>query len=241
MISSTECSRMRILLGVYVLGAIEPAERATVDAHLSVCRGCRDELASLAGLPAMLGRITEDQVQQLGPPPGELLDSILAKAAGESRSKRRNNRLRLVASAAALVVVTGVGVRAVTDTGGTGGTSAKPPPSATPSTSAKPPPSAAPGTTVNGNDPATGVRAEIGMQPKQWGTAFDIHLTGAPSGAQCRLIAIDNKGRNDIAGGWQVQYLGSGHFFGSSMFQTRDITSLEVRTLDGKRLLHVGL
>jgi hypothetical protein len=235
MISNIECSRMRILLGVYVLGAIEPAERAMVDAHLSVCGCCRDRLASLAGLPAMLGRVTEEQIEQFGPPPQELLDSMLVKAAGESRDRRRKNRLWLAASAAALVVVTGVSVRAATEAVDAGGTIAKPSLSDTPSTSG------ASATTLNGNDPATGVRAEIAMQSKKWGTAFDIRLSGAPSGAQCRLIAIDNKGRNDIAGGWQVQYLGTGHFFGSSMFQTRDITSVEVRTLDGKRLLHVGV
>ena len=30
-----ECPEARISLGVYVLGAIDPAERAQVDAHLS--------------------------------------------------------------------------------------------------------------------------------------------------------------------------------------------------------------
>jgi Putative zinc-finger len=230
MTSGTECSRLRILLGVYVLGAIEPAERAMVDAHLGVCGRCRDELASLAGLPAMLGRVTEDQLEQLGSPPEELLDSILAKAADESRGGRRKNRLLLVAAAAALVVVTGVGVRAVSGTDG-GGTVAKPPPSPTAT------PSAA--TTVDGNDPVTGVRAEIGMQPKEWGTAFSVRLAGAPADSQCRLIAIDKKGRRDVAGGWQVEYLGEASFYGSSMFQKQDIASVEIRTLDGKRLLHV--
>ncbi len=46
-----DCPEARISLGVYVLGAIDPAERALVDAHLATCRDCRDELAGLAGLP----------------------------------------------------------------------------------------------------------------------------------------------------------------------------------------------
>jgi predicted anti-sigma-YlaC factor YlaD len=234
MTSSTECSRTRILLGVYVLGAIEPAERAVVDAHLSVCQRCRDELASLAGLPAMLGRVTEDQIEQLGPPPEELLDSILAKAADETRGQRRKNRLLMVAAAAALVVVTGVSVGAVTGRGG-GGTVAKPPVS----TSSSPSTSAAPTTTVQGNDPVTGVQAQIAMQPKRWGTAFTVRLTGVPYGAHCRLIAIDKHGNTDIAGGWRVEYVGAANFAGSSMFQKADIASVEVRTLEGQRLLHV--
>ncbi len=236
MTSSTECSRLRISLGVYVLGAIEPAERALVDEHLRTCVRCRDELASLAGLPAMLGRITEDQIEQFGPPPEELLESILATAAGESRGHRRRNILALVAAAAVLVVGTGVGVRLATDTGG--GTAPRPP-VAIPTAGTTP--SAAPTTTVDGTNPATGVRAEIAMQPKAWGTAFSVRLTGAPAETRCRLIVIDRKGNTDIAGGWEVQYLGSARFFGSSMIQKRDIASVEVRTVEGKRLLHVKL
>jgi anti-sigma factor RsiW len=229
MTSSTECARLRISLGVYVLGAIEPAERAEVDAHLSLCARCRDELASLAGLPAMLGRVTEAQIAQLGPPPEDLLDSVLAKAAGESRRRRRTNRVWMLAAAAALIVVTGVGVRAMM---GTDGQTAQP----VPSRSA---PTATAARTVNGADPVTGVQAAISVQPKKWGTAFVVNLAGAPFGEHCHLVAIDKKGRKDIAGGWQVQYYGSASFNGSSMIPAQDLAAVEVRTVDGKRLLRV--
>ncbi len=53
-------------LGVYVLGAIDPAERALVDAHLATCRDCRDELAGLAGLPALLARVSTEEAIALG-------------------------------------------------------------------------------------------------------------------------------------------------------------------------------
>src|ERR1022692_2946433 len=51
------CRDIRQALGVYVVGAIDPAERAAVDSHLSSCLDCREELAGLAGLPALLGRV----------------------------------------------------------------------------------------------------------------------------------------------------------------------------------------
>jgi hypothetical protein len=53
----TDCGDIRHALGVYVVGAIDPAERSIVDAHLSHCLECREELAGLAGLPALLGRV----------------------------------------------------------------------------------------------------------------------------------------------------------------------------------------
>ena len=60
-----DCADAKMSLGVYVLGAIDPAERALVDAHLATCRDCRDELAGLAGLPALLARVNPDEVSRI--------------------------------------------------------------------------------------------------------------------------------------------------------------------------------
>ena len=57
MTGMSSCREIRQALGVYVLGAIDPAERAQVDEHLATCPDCREELASLAGLPAMLRKV----------------------------------------------------------------------------------------------------------------------------------------------------------------------------------------
>ena len=74
MTPAMECPEARVSLGVYVLGAIDPAERALVDAHLATCRDCRDELAGLAGLPALLARVSAEEA--------------VALAAGEGRRGR---------------------------------------------------------------------------------------------------------------------------------------------------------
>ena len=50
------CAGIRSLLGVYLTGAIGPAERAAVVRHLAGCADCRAELAGLAALPALLRR-----------------------------------------------------------------------------------------------------------------------------------------------------------------------------------------
>lgn len=234
MTSSTECSRLRISLGVYVLGAIEPAERALLDEHLSVCGRCRDELASLAGLPALLSRVGEEQLAQLGPPPEELLEPMLAQANREIRTRRRRNVALLIAAAAALVIATGAGMGLVTRDGGR--------PVARTSASALPPPPQA-GRTLVGQDPVTGVRAQFNLQSKRWGTALDMRVSGAPQGTHCRVIVVDKNGRSDIVGSWEVPYAarreGSAQYFGSSMIATDQVASIEVRTLEGQRLLRV--
>ena len=57
-----DCTEAKHSLGVYVLGAIDPVERGMVDAHLETCQECRDELAGLAGLPALLARLDPNEV-----------------------------------------------------------------------------------------------------------------------------------------------------------------------------------
>ena len=101
-----DCTDARISLGVYVLGAIDPAERALVDAHLLTCQDCRDELAGLAGLPALLARVNPDEISRITAedtvragahvgtddrPPGELIGTVLDLAA----ARRRRTRWRL--------------------------------------------------------------------------------------------------------------------------------------------------
>lgn len=84
MTETMDCGEARISLGVYVLGAIDPAERALVDAHLATCRDCRDELAGLAGLPALLARVSTEEAVALaedGPADPEADDAADASAA----------------------------------------------------------------------------------------------------------------------------------------------------------------
>src|SRR5258708_20006667 len=111
------CGDIRQSLGVYVLGAIDPAERVIVDAHLSQCQECREELAGLAGLPALLGRVPLQDAERLAlhnaelrdleEPPAELLDSLLGRIAARRRARRWRG---VVAAAAAAVIAVGAGI-----------------------------------------------------------------------------------------------------------------------------------
>ena len=67
-----------------MLGAIDPAERALVEAHLATCRDCRDELAGLAALPALLARVTAEEAIALAAP--------RRPAAGRPAAARRRRR-----------------------------------------------------------------------------------------------------------------------------------------------------
>src|ERR1700739_1342092 len=93
-INGPACREIRQLLGVYVVGAIDPAERALVDEHLAECQSCRDELAGLAGLPAMLSRVPAADVERLSllslpealQAPDEVFVSLFGRVLGTRRS-----------------------------------------------------------------------------------------------------------------------------------------------------------
>jgi predicted anti-sigma-YlaC factor YlaD len=97
MSGAASCREIRHALGVYVLGAIEPGDRTLVDEHLTTCADCREELASLAGLPALLRRVPTAEAERLAmgdaddaaageTPPEDLLPSLLARTARSRRS-----------------------------------------------------------------------------------------------------------------------------------------------------------
>src|SRR5215475_12988086 len=106
--SDPACRNYRELLGVYVVGAIEPNERSMLDAHLNQCYGCREELAGIAVLPAMLHRIPvaeAEQIAEVGLPGTDKDDPaprVLSGLLTEIRARRRMKRLRTVLAAAAV-------------------------------------------------------------------------------------------------------------------------------------------
>jgi hypothetical protein len=94
------CVQTRQELGVYLLGAIEPAQRALVDRHLATCAPCRAELAGLAELPALLRRVPAEEAGRLPADapaltPGPSLSALVGRVSG---IRRRNWRLTLAAA-----------------------------------------------------------------------------------------------------------------------------------------------
>ena len=201
MTQTWDCGDARLSLGVYVLGAIDPAERALVDAHLATCRDCRDELAGLAGLPALLARVNPDEVSRIrvddtvrtSPderPPAELLGTVLDLAA----ARRRRNRWRFAAAAAAVVAIAG---------GLFGGLS-----SATSSTRTvvadEYPTGPGAWESAQTTSKITGTSATIKYASEHWGSAFEVLVKGIPAGTTCELwVTLSNGTRIDVAA-WTV-------------------------------------
>jgi hypothetical protein len=188
-INGPACREIRQLLGVYVVGAIDPAERALVDEHLAECQSCRDELAGLAGLPAMLSRVPAADVEQLSlpllhlpeasQPSDELLNSLLGKVS----AKRKSRMWRNVAAVAAAAVIAAGGAATVSQL-----------------TS----PAVAQQDWAHAASPAGHIAALVDYSPVSWGTAMRVQVSGVKPGTVCQFWVVGKNGTSQYAGAWTV-------------------------------------
>jgi len=199
------CREIRHALGVYVLGAIDPVERAQVDEHLATCADCREELAGLAGLPALLRRVPMAEAQRLAADqadsateetsPAELLPSLLTRTA----QARKVRRWRELAAAAAVVVLAlGAGAAGA---------------SLLQSGQASQPSVAQSGPTawqhqVSAVDSHTGVSMTVKYASVRSGTMMAVRVLGIRPGTVCQFQVTDKHGHHLVAGGWKVAYKG---------------------------------
>jgi hypothetical protein len=235
MTGAGECGEIRQALGVYILGAISPADRSTVERHLARCPGCRAELAGLAALPGRLGSVPAADMTRLagaeraaagrGERPRDVpLQTLLDRSA---RIRRRQRWRRLAVAAAAVLVVSGGAVA-----GSRGLHSPATPPSA----------SAGPwAATVTGSDPQTGMSATVEYRSRPWGLLLQVQVSGVSPGTRCELQVVDASGQDVPAGGWRVA---AGHAWAwypaSSPLAAANVRGFLITTTQGKDLVSVS-
>jgi hypothetical protein len=99
--------------GVYILGALAPAERAEYERHLPACHSCRHSVARLAVLPGLLGRLDPERALAEVQVPATVLPRVLLAAATRRKAESLRRRWYAVAAvvvAASLATVVGIGV-----------------------------------------------------------------------------------------------------------------------------------
>lgn len=214
---STDHDRLRELLGPYVLGGLDPGDRAALEAHLSTCSTCRDELALYAGLPALL-RLGDGPASAPAP---ELDDAALTRALSAVRHERgRRRRLRVLGWAAAAAAVVGLGASTAGLFAGQGD---------------------GPGTTSTAIalDAAAGSHAqgETRLSARPWGTSVDLDLTGLPTGRRFVVWVVSADGTREQAATWASTPDGVAHVTGASALARGSVTSVRVTTTRGRLVL----
>ena len=212
---STRSCPEEVAVGAYLLGTLEPAERAIVAAHLETCEHCREVRDELAGLPGFLARVSPAEATSGPPQPGEDAYRRLVAAAAGDRRQRNRRRWVVAAAAAAAVVVLLAGSWAVVLVG-----------------------EDAP-RTVSAR--AGGVRASVTVLEADNGSRLRLRLSGVRSGERCRLVAVGRDGHREVAGSWVATYAGAASITGTSATAPDELESLRIETFDGATLLDLPL
>jgi len=238
MSGAASCREIRHSLGVYVLGAIDPAERAQVDEHLATCADCREELASLAGLPALLRRVPTAEAERLAvadqadpadpaaeePSADEMLPALLTRTV---RARRVRRWRELAVAAAVAVLALGAGAAAASALG------SSPPRSGSHA-------QVAAWQTVSAVDSKTGATLTVKYASMPWGTTMTARVLGIPSGTTCQFVVTDTHGHRFVVGGWRVNYRGRSVWYpGSTWLPDASLGSFQV-TVGGKVMASVN-
>lgn len=231
-----DCADAEIALGALVLGALDPAEREQVEAHVASCPACAAALAEIAPLPGLLHRAALSPADlELQPAPQSILDGALARVGAEQAAGAaapapveaapaplapvvplRRRRLPLLAAAAVAVLALVLGA-------GWWQNQHK-----------------APATmTASGASVANGVKATVVMTPTDAGTTLDLTLAGVTPGEHCSLVAVSSNGTHEVTSTWVANYEGDATITGSTGISLADIERFDITTPDGTTLLQV--
>lgn len=216
--TSADHARQREALAGYVLGALDPAERRSLEEHLGGCTQCAAELTRLTALPGLLGRVSEAEARaDLLVPSGDLLDGVIGQLADRERALRRQvARWRLLAVAACLAALV-VAVVAVE------------------------PWRAEPDRVVVAAEPASAdaaaTTAEAAAIAWEWGTTVELAAADLPTRDGYVLWAVAEDGRRERAGTWGRTSSGAARVRGASSIPRSELARIEVTDRDGEVIL----
>lgn len=202
-------------LASYVLGALDPGDRARLDTHLARCAQCRDELASYAGMPALMSRLSIDEAldDSLLPPPDvfpRLLDAVERDRRAD-RTHLRRWRLAAVGLAAttALSAVLLVSPNQVQD-------------------------EPTQQLVAAAGSPARGTAT---LSPRAWGSSVELTVAGLPPADFYVAWTEDPAGTRIAVASWGPTDAGRAVVTGATALDPDAIRRLTVDTDDGRRLL----
>ncbi|REK85932.1 zf-HC2 domain-containing protein [Streptomyces inhibens] len=234
-------------VGAYALGVLDAADAERFEAHLAYCDRCAVELEELMGLAPVLAEFKESaptpETITAVPGPG-LLDGLLDEVAATRRGRARR---RLFLVAAAVVLIVGGPLAAVSLKGGTQDAPAPPLANAVRAQYAE-------GEKVSSVDPVTKVSAGVSMAARPWGTQVVLELANVKGPLTCDLVAVGKDGRRQTVTTWAVPKGGYGikgssakwnreplYAAGGAALNRGDIDHFEINTLEGRRLATVNV
>lgn len=94
---------------------------------------------------------------------------------------------------------------------------------------------------VRAVDPATQVRAAVVVTPREQGAELRLSLSGAYPSGRCSLLAHSADGRTEFAARWVADASGAAEVDATTAIPPRQLTSLDVVTDAGVRLVRITM
>ena len=206
--------RMREKIGALLLGDLDDAERAAVQAHVDGCPICQEEIRTLSPVVEALAEASPERLSGEPEPPADLERRTLEQISAERRARRsRYLRSSVAAVAATLLVAAALAVV---------------PRLLTPEVPLEP---------VSFSTVAPGVDAEANLVDHTWGTETKLVASGLEEGRTYKVVLLTTSGDSVSSG----SLIGTGEneiecSLNAALDRER-ATGLEIRAPDGDLIL----
>lgn len=229
----------------YALGVLDAHDTAVFEEHLASCQRCADELEALLPTVALLSDVDVDAL--LAAEQSQLEERLWRSVAAERTRVSRRRALTLAAGVmVSALTATGALMVGASLAGGDppavsqGPSSVSPAPSPTQSDSGSGVIPTPLGERYSAADTTTGVRAELVLIERAWGTQLSFTLTAVSGPRICRLLVVHADGTAEVTGTWRVPEAGYGTnaqpeplvLQASTAAQVTEIDRVQVQSLD---------
>lgn len=209
----------------YVLGSLSPTDRREFEAHMADCPACREAVAELSGMPALLSQLGCSDVDALNEDTPEVPAKVLPSLLAAVYRRRRRARLMTWSGAAAAAVVLAVGVFV--------GVAGPSPTSSPPQASVSALPMAQVGTTA--------LTSMVSVSGERWGTFIDLTCVClAPVYAhhdRLAMVVVGRDGSHTQLATWTAEPGHTATLAGSISTPADRIAAVQVVAADNGRVL----
>lgn len=205
-------------VAAYALGVLDDRDSAQFEEHLAGCWSCAGELESLLPVVDLLSDVDPDDLvtTERATADPHLLDRMLAVVAEDRRRARSRRLYSLAAGVVLLAMLTGLAVFVGANWVGDSGYTAQPSPQATGVRPSGTPdggfggPDLPAGERLSALDGTTGVKAEMMLESRPFGTQVSFALSRLSGPRTCRLVVVSKDGATEVLSSWTVPDSGYG-------------------------------
>ncbi|MFK3980485.1 anti-sigma factor family protein [Micromonospora sp. NPDC050397] len=236
----------------YALGVLDEEDTIRFEEHLADCWACAGELESMLPVVDLLAEVDGDDlaVMERSTADDQLVTRALNVVSLDRRRARKQRILSLAAGVVVVALLSGLSLVAGASWSGNPSTQALPTPSGSATAPGNPPltgggfggPEMENAEKLTVTDKDTGVRADLLLDGRPFGTQVSFALSNLTGPRTCRLVVLRRNGAPEVLSSWTVPPDGYGTpahpepllLQSTTSAQRADIDRMQVQAVDAK-------